>query len=82
MSELVRAGVTVDTVKAAEVYNRRADIMQEVRHGFGDCVQGYTNDIDNSLNARTRDAIALMPTGNMEGSYGIITLYTGVSLED
>ena len=34
MSELARAGVTLDTVKATEVYNRRADIMREAKHEF------------------------------------------------
>ena len=33
MSEPATAGVTVDTVKGAEVYNRRADIMREAKHG-------------------------------------------------
>ena len=34
MSELARAGVTLNTVKATEVYNRRADIMREAKHEF------------------------------------------------
>ena len=37
----------------------------------------YTNDIDNSLNGKTRDAIALMPTGNMDGSWYYYTLSNG-----
>lgn len=34
MSELARAGVTLNTVKATEVYNRRAEIMREAKHEF------------------------------------------------
>ena len=60
-----------------KVYNRKVDIIKDAKHGFGDYVQVYSNDTNNSLNERTRGAIAVMPTGNMDGSWYYYTLDNG-----
>ena len=43
--------------------------MKELKHGFGDYVQVHTATVDNSMRPRTSGAIALMSTGNLEGSW-------------
>ena len=48
----------------------------DLKHGFGDYVQISDRDTDNSMKERTRRAIALMPAGNLEGSWWYLVLKT------
>ena len=47
---------------------RKIDVDKEIKHGFGDYVQVHNDVIDNSTKSRTAGAIALMSSGNLEGS--------------
>ena len=48
---------------------RNLDVDKEIKHGFGDYVQVHNDVIDNSTKLRTAGAIALMSSGNLEGSW-------------
>ena len=48
---------------------RKLDVDKEIKHGFGDYVQVHNDVIDNSTKPRTAGAIALMSSGNLEGSW-------------
>ena len=48
---------------------RKIDVDKEIKHGFGDYVQVHNDVIDNSTKPRTSGAIALMSSGNLEGSW-------------
>ena len=48
---------------------RKLDVDNEMNHGFGDYVQVHNDVIDNSTKPRTAGAIALMSSGNLEGSW-------------
>ena len=48
---------------------RKIDVDKEIKHGFGDYVQVHNDVIDNSMKSRTSGAIALMRSGNLEGSW-------------
>ena len=53
----------------------KVDVRVEGKHGFGDYVQLVNPTTDNTIdNARTRGAIALLPTGNRDRSWYYITL--------
>ena len=57
-----------------KLYGRKINVQKELKHGYGDYVQVHKNTIDNSMTARTQGAIALMPTGNLEGSWYYLLL--------
>ena len=48
---------------------RKIDVDKEIKHGFGDYIQVHNDVIDNSTKPRTTGAIALMSSGNLEGSW-------------
>ena len=48
---------------------RKIDVDKEIKHGFGEYVQVHNDIIDNSTKPRTSGAIALMSSGNLEGSW-------------
>ena len=52
------------------------DYHKHCRYKFGEYVQTH-EEHDNSLLSRTIGAIALRPTGNQQGSYFFMSLYTG-----
>ena len=67
---LVPTRNTVDYVSPREkLYGRKINVDKELKHGFGDYVQVHSDNIDNSNKARTSGAIALMSSGNLEGSW-------------
>ena len=47
-----------------KLYGRKINVDKEIKHGFGDYVQVYSDSIDNSNKSRTAGAIALMSAGN------------------
>ena len=51
-----------------KLIGRKLDVDKEIKHGFGDYVQVHNNIIDNSTKPRTAGTIALMSSGNLEGS--------------
>ena len=51
------------------IFGRKISVGKELKHGFGDYVQVHTDAVDNSMKPRTSGAIALMSTGNLEGSW-------------
>ena len=53
------------------------DAKTDLRFGFGDYVQTWDDDTDNSMKERTQAAIALMPVGNSTGSWWFLLLKTG-----
>ena len=59
-----------------KVYGRRVDVSKDCKHGFGDYVQIINNTVNNSMSERSRGAIALMPTGNLDGSWWYFCLDT------
>ena len=52
-----------------KLWGRRINVDKELKHGYGDYVQVHTNNVDNSMKERTSGALALMPSGNLEGSW-------------
>ena len=60
-----------------KIYGRRIDIKKDCKHGFGDYVQVINNEVNNSMTERSRGAIALLPTGNLDGSWWYFCLDTG-----
>ena len=52
------------------------DARTDLRHGFGDYVQVGNQVNDNTMEERTRGAIALMPVGNLEGGWHYLLLRT------
>ena len=52
-----------------KLYGRKINVDKELKHGFGDYVQVHTDSVDNSNRPRTQGAIALMSSGNLEGSW-------------
>ena len=59
-----------------KVYGRRINVKKDCKHGFGDYVQVIENTINNSMIERSRGAIALMPTGSLDGSWWYYCLDT------
>ena len=57
-----------------KLWGRRINVDKELKHGFGDYVQVHSNTIDNSMNERTSGSLALMPSGNLEGSWYYLLL--------
>lgn len=60
-----------------KVYHQKINIATDAKHGFGDYVQVMSNDTNSSLAERTKGAIALLPTGNSDGSWIYMTLDNG-----
>jgi hypothetical protein len=56
---------------------RKADAKQDFRCAFGDFVQCTVPSTDNTMRARTEDAVVLLPTGNRTGSVRVFSLGTG-----
>ena len=57
-----------------KLWGRRINVDKELKHGFGDYVQVHSNTIDNSMNERTSRSLALMLSGNLEGSWYYLLL--------
>ena len=57
-----------------KVYGRKIDYKVDAKHGFGEYVQILNAKTDNSMVERSRGAVALMPTGNRDGSWYFMTL--------
>jgi hypothetical protein len=53
---------------------RNIDAKTDLRHGFGDYVQIGDGETDNTMEERTRGAIALMPAANRDGSWYYLVL--------
>jgi len=53
------------------------DATTDLKHAYGDYVQIHHEDIDNSMKGRTEGAIALCPTGTLDGSWHYYTLRHG-----
>lgn len=56
---------------------RKADGKRDFRCAFGDYVQTTVPETNNSMKARTEDAIVMLPTGNRTGSVRMLSLRTG-----
>ena len=52
-----------------KLWGRRINVDKELKHGYGDYVQVHTSLVNNTMNERTSGSIALMPSGNLEGSW-------------
>lgn len=50
------------------------DASLDLKHAYGDYVQIHHEDIDNTMAARTEGALAMMPTGALDGSWYYFTL--------
>ena len=53
------------------------DATLDLKHAYGDYVQIHHEDIDNTMRARTEGAIAMCPTGSLDGSWYYFTLRSG-----
>ena len=60
-----------------KLWGRRINVDKEPKHGFGDYVQVHSRVVNNSMYERTSGAIALMPWGNLEGSWYFYLLHNG-----
>ena len=56
---------------------RRINVDKELKHELGDYVQVHSSGVNNSMYERTSGAIALMPSGNLEGSWYFYLLHNG-----
>jgi Reverse transcriptase (RNA-dependent DNA polymerase) len=59
-----------------KVYGKMISASKDLKYGFGDYVQVGRQSTDNSMRERTIGALALMPTGNDEGSWWFLSLNT------
>ena len=59
------------------LFGRSIDAKSDLKHAFGDYVQVAEGETDNSMTERTRGGIALMPTGNADGSWWYFIFKTG-----
>ena len=59
-----------------KLFGTLLDAAVELRHGFGDYVQIHHEDINNSMNERTSGALALAPTGALDGSWWYYSMTT------
>ena len=53
------------------------DATTDLKHAYGDYVQIHHEDIDNTMTARTEGALAMLPTGALDGSWYYYTLRHG-----
>ena len=60
-----------------KLYGVVLDAKTDLKHGFGDYVEVSDEETDNTMKSRTRSAIALMPTGNAQGSWYYYLVTTG-----
>jgi hypothetical protein len=60
-----------------KLFGTSIDANTDLKHGFGDYVQCHQEEIDNTMKPRTVGAIALMPTGALDGSWWYFSLATG-----
>ena len=58
-----------------KLYSRNIDCKKELRHGVFDYVEVFIRS-DNTMEARTAPALALMPTGSYDGSWHYYLLDT------
>jgi hypothetical protein len=66
------------TASLRELFSgRKADAKRNFRCGFGDYVLCTVPETDNTLKARTEDAVVMLPTGNRTGSVRMLSLHTG-----
>jgi hypothetical protein len=54
---------------------RKADAKRDFRCAFGNYVQCTVPETDNTLKARTEDAVVMLPTGNRTGSVRMLSLH-------
>ena len=59
-----------------KLYGRYIDAATDLRHAFGDYCHIHEEVIDNTMKARTQAAIALRPTGALDGSWWFWLLRT------
>ena len=68
---------TVDWSSPFErILGRSIDANIELKYGFGDYVQIGEADTNNSMQERTRGALALLPTGQSDGAWYFLVLST------
>ena len=60
-----------------KLWGRRINVDKELKHGFEVYVQVHSSVVNNSMYERTSGAIALMPSGNLEGSWYFYLLHNG-----
>jgi hypothetical protein len=60
-----------------KLYGMVLDAKTDLKHGYGDYVEVSDEETDNTTKTRTRSAIALMPTGNRQGSWYYYLVTTG-----
>jgi hypothetical protein len=69
---------SVDYVSPREkLHARKIDVNKDLKHGFGDYVQVHNAVVNNTMEPRTSGALALMPSGNLEGSWYYFKLSNG-----
>ena len=56
------------------ITGKQLDCRKDMKHTFGDYVQVFESETNNSMDERSRGAVALMPTGNKEGSWFYLVL--------
>ena len=54
----------------------KLDASRDLRVGFGDYLEATVPNTNNSMAARTEGCLALLPTGNLQGSVHVWTLGT------
>ena len=56
---------------------RQTDTKLDFRVGFGEYVQCTVPNTNNTMEARTEDCIAMVPTGSRSGSVKVMSISTG-----
>jgi hypothetical protein len=75
---LIRHSETSDKISPLELFTgRRTDFKIDLRVAFGDYVQVHTPHSSNNMDPRSTGCIALLPTGNKNGSVLFYSLATG-----
>ena len=82
---LIPSSTSVNRISAREAFTgRKTDYKRDVRVAFGEYCQVSLPDDDkskNSMKTRTEGAIALLPTGNLQGSVYFLSLSTGKTIK-
>ncbi len=75
---MVPSGTRVDSTSPRELYlGRKINAARDLRVSFGAYVQAHDpNEVKNSMAPRVMGMIALLPTGNLQGSVSFLDLST------
>ena len=71
------SSTSIDRISPMEQFSGlKLDVSRDLRVGFGDYLEATVPNTNNTMAARTEGGLALLPTGNLQGSVHVWTLGT------